>query len=180
MQREKEETRTGPAEDRTDPAGRAAEVRVRRIERDAAGLMVVHLEGREEPVLDARLARCFPWSLSDAYLSVRDPEGREVALVRDLDDLDPESRQVAEAELRDKVFNPRIRRVLDCRHEFGISSITAETDRGKVTFQIRGRDDVRLLSPTRALFRDVDGITYEVPDFNRLDPASQRHLRRYF
>jgi hypothetical protein len=32
----------------------------------------------------------------------------------------------------------------------------------------------------RALFRDVDGNTYEVPDITALDAASQRYLQQYF
>jgi len=125
--------------------------RVQRIERNPAGQLVVHLEGCDEPVVDVHIARCFPWSVPDAYISVRNADDREVALLDSLDELDPDSREIAAAELRDKTFNPMIRRVLECKDEFGISSITAETDRGKVIFQIHGRDDVRLLSATRAL-----------------------------
>lgn len=169
-----------PGKDERDGASEQTLVRVRAIERNRAGQLVVHLAGDATPIVDARLARCFPWSLPDAYISIRDADGGEIVMLKTLDELDAASREIAEAELRDKVFNPKIRRVLQCKHEFDISSITAETDRGNVIFQIRGRDDVRLLSPTRALFRDVDGNTYEVPDIDRLDPASQRRLQRYF
>ena len=77
-------------------------------------------------------------------------------------------------------FNPKITRIVDFHHEFGVTSITALTDRGKVTFQIKSRDDVRVLSPTRAFFRDVDGNTYELPDRSKLDSTSKRYLQRYF
>ena len=157
-----------------------AATRVDRIERDPAGQLVVHLAAGEEPVVDAKLARYFPWSLPDAYISIRGSDGREVAMLRTLEDLDPDSRYVAETELRDKVFNPKITRVLECKREFGISSIMAETDRGPVIFQFHGRSDIRILSATRALFRDVDGNTYELPDLDRLDPASRRLIQRYF
>jgi hypothetical protein len=85
-----------------------------------------------------------------------------------------------EAELSDKVFNPKILKIVDYKDEFGVTSITAVTDRGEVTFQIRSRDDVRVLSPIRALFRDVDGNTYELADVTALDSAAQRNLQRYF
>ena len=154
--------------------------RVRRIERDADGRLVLHVEGRDEPIVDARLARYFPWSLPGAYVSVLDADGHEVVMLRTLDGLDDASRQLAEEELRDRIFNPKILRVLKYEREFGISSITAETDRGEVIFQFRGRDDVHLLSPTRALFRDVDGNAYELPDLTKLDPASRKHLHAFF
>ncbi|MFW5841465.1 MAG: DUF1854 domain-containing protein, partial [Planctomycetota bacterium] len=65
-------------------------------------------------------------------------------------------------------------------HEFGVSNIKARTDRGVVNFQVKSRDDVRLLSASRALFRDADGNIYELPDLNQLDSQSRRHLANYF
>jgi len=166
--------------DRPDAGRDAARARIRRIERNADGQLVVHLAGRDEPLVDARLARYFPWSMPEAYISVLDADGREVAMLKTLDGLDDATRTLVEAELKDKVFNPKITRVLKYKREFGISMITAETDRGEVIFQFNGRHDVRLLSPTRALIQDVDGNTYEVQDFTQLDPASRKHLHPFF
>ncbi len=153
--------------------------RVSRIERNQLGQLVVHLDGAADPVTDAVAARCFPWTIPDAYISLRTRDGKEVALLKTLADLDDASRRVLENELRDKVFNPRIRCITAHTREFGITSITAETDRGRVTFQIRSRDDIRMLSATRMVFRDADGITYEVADLAALDPASRRFLEAY-
>ena len=154
--------------------------RITRIERNADGQLVAHLAERDEPVVDVRAARYFPWSIPDAYISIRDRDGREVAMLTTLDDLDPDSAEIVEAELRDMVFNPKILRVRKYTREFGVSSLEAETDRGDVIFQFRGRDDVRILSATRALFHDVDGNTYEVADLTQLDPASQKQLHPFF
>ncbi len=164
------DTESSPAE--TTPQS----VRIERIVCDKAGKLTVHLVGRDEPIVDARVARCFPWSLPDGYISVRDSDGREIVLLDSLDDLDPDSHQAVAEELRHKVFHPKITRVMSCRMEFGVTSISAETDRGEVTFQIGSRDDVRLLTATRALFHDVDGNTYELPDTGALDPESRRKL----
>ena len=157
-----------------------ATTRVVRLERNAAGQLVVHLTDGNGPIMDVRLVRYFPWSISNAYVSILGDDGREITMLKSLDELDQASRKVAESELRDKVFNPKILRILSYKHEFGITSITAETDRGQVIFQFRGRHNIRLLSRTRALFRDVDGNIYELTDFNCLDPVSQRYLQRYF
>ena len=159
---------------------RSDEQRIARIERNADGQLVAHLAGKDEPVVDVRPARYFPWSMPDAYISIRDSDGGEIAMLTTLDDLDPDSAQLVEAELRDMVFNPKILRVSKYTREFGISSIEAVTDRGDVIFQFRGRDDVRTLSATRALFHDVDGNTYEVADLTQLDPASQKQLHPFF
>lgn len=162
----------------TEPANGKA--RIRRIERTCEGRLEVYLTGRSEPVRDARIAKCFPWSMPADYISILDNVGKEVALLETLDDLDAASREIVEQELREKLFNPKITRVIEFKHEFGVTTITAETDRGEVSFQIRSRDDVRKLSPTRALFRDADGNTYELPDVEALDPASQKRLQGYF
>ena len=142
--------------------------------------VIIRLTGQDEPLADARLARYFPWSLPDAYISIRDKGGKEVVMLRTLDELDADSREVVEQELTDKIFNPKILQVLQVKREFGLSSMSAITDRGEVFFQFHGRDDVRLLSPTRALFRDADGNVYELPDLAALDAASRKHLEHYF
>jgi hypothetical protein len=168
--------------DKTEPAppSPGSGGAVKSVTRNEAGQLVVQLEGRDGPVVDARVARCFPWTLPDAYIAIRDKEGRELALLRTLDELDEQSQTVVREELADKIFNPKIHRITDHRNEFDVISITATTDRGEVTFQIRSRDDVRLLSDRRALFRDADGNTYELSDLNALDPASRKWLQDYF
>jgi len=156
------------------------ERRIRRLERNSKGELVVYLEGQDEPVVNVTVARCFPWSVADEYISIRDGDGKEVALLENLDALDPDSRSLLIQELREKIFVPKIRRVTRYRQEFDVVSISAETDRGEVTFQLRNRDDVRVLSPVRALLRDVDGNVYEVEDVTALDRTSQKHLEQFF
>jgi hypothetical protein len=160
------------------PGGHAG--KIQGITRNEVGQLVVRIEGRDEPVVDARIARCFPWSLPETYVSIRTKDGKELALVKTLDELDEASRSLVRQELHDKVFNPRITRIVDHKSEFGVTSITAETDRGRVIFQVRTRDDVRVLSATRLLFRDADGNTYEVADSSALDAASRKFLQDYF
>lgn len=155
------------------------EATVARLDRNGLGQLLVHLVGVPEPVVDAVAARCFPWSLPGGYVSVRTREGKEIALIKDPGTLDAASRTLLDEELRDKVFNPRILRITDHSREFGITSITAETDRGLATFQIRTRDDIRMLSLTRLAFRDADGITYEVADLPALDPRSRAVVEEY-
>ncbi len=166
--------------DSADQAGANATDSVESVRRNEAGQLVVRISGRDEPVIDAKVARCFPWSVPESYISIRDADGKELAMLETLDELEAPSRELLEAELRDKVFNPKILDILEHKHEFGVTSITAITDRGEVIFQVRSRDDVRILSPTRALFRDADGNIYELPDLEALSPAARKHLRGYF
>ena len=153
---------------------------IERIERNEAGQLVVHLVGHSEPIVDAKVARCFPWSLPEEYVSICDADGREIRTFELLDELPPASRKVVQEELRDKVFNPKIRRVIEWKSEFGVTSIRAETDRGEVMFQLRTRDDIRILSPVRALLRDVDGNVYELEDLTAVDANSRKFFDQYF
>ena len=166
--------------DSPTPAHNGGNGRILSIERNEAGQLLVKLADREKPIVDAKVLRCFPWSVPDSFLSIHDPDGKEAAMLESLDCLDVASREVVEQELTEKIFNPKIKRIVDFKDEFSVTSVTAETDRGEVTFQIRSRDDVRILSPTRALFRDVDGNTYELPDLEALDGSARRYLDRYF
>lgn len=150
------------------------------ITRNESHQLVVRLNGQQEPLVDARVARCFPWSMPDTYISVRSKEGKEVVLLPTLDGLEEATRQIIQEELHEKVFNPKISAILQHKNEFGIVSITACTDRGEVTFQIRSRDDIRILSSKRLLFRDADGNTYEVADVATMDAASRKFLENYF
>ena len=151
-----------------------------RLERNGRGGLTAHIPGRDEAAEKVGVARCFPWSLEEEYISVRDSDGRELILLKTLDGLDAETVALIEQELRERFFVPKIHQVVNHSAEFGIISITAETDRGQVDFQIRDREDVRLLPGSRAVFRDVDGNVYEVPDLTALDAASRKHLEQYF
>ncbi len=153
---------------------------LKRIERNDRGELTAYLDGDDKPVEKVKVARCFPWSLRDQYISVRTHDDKEIALLRTLDAVEPATREVIERELREKVFVPKISRITKYQDEFDVISITAETDRGEVNFQLRSREDVRALSPTRAIFRDVDGNLYEVPDFLSLDRASRLYIEHFF
>ena len=162
--------------DRSDEHLGATSPEISRIECDSAGKLVVYLADQDDPIPNASIARCFPWSFPQAYISIRDEAGREVTLLESLETLDDASRSVVEAELHHKIFNPRITRVTECRTEFGVTTIEAETDRGPVSLQIASRDEVRYLNAHRLLLQDVDGNTFEIEDLSTLDTESRRRL----
>ncbi len=148
------------------------------LRRSGRGEIDAEINGRT--VVNVKVARCFPWSMKDRYISIRDKDGKEVALLESSEGCDACTRALLEQELRDRCFVPKILKVKSHQSEFDVVTISAQTDRGEVSFQIRSRDDVRTLSSKRAIFRDVDGNIYEVEDVTQLDRHTQRHLERYF
>ena len=166
-----------------DPSGkelRHGHSALRSLTRNAKGELVAQLAEKDEPVVDVRVARCFPWSLPDSLVSLRDKDGNELLLLETLDGLPKATRELVEQELRDKIFAPRIEKVFSYENRFGIITIKAVTDRGEITFQMRSADEVRTLSPTRFLLKDADGNLYEIADMSKLDPQSRRLLAELF
>jgi hypothetical protein len=130
------------------------------------------LEHDGESYSGVRILRGFPHSAAGRMISVRDADGDELGIVPRLDELDGDSRQLVEDELRRAYFVPRITRVLKLQETFHVPSWEVETDRGPRRFEIRsGRRDIRVLG-SRLLIRDADGNQYEVPDMRRLDADS--------
>jgi len=154
--------------------------RLLELSRDALGRLVARLEGRDEPVVDVRVVPCFPWTMPESLISLRDADGHELILLETLSQLPPTAQELVSEELRDKIFAPKIHAITHFEERFGIISISAESDRGAVTFQLNGRHEVRALSADRCVLKDVDGNLYEVPDVKQLDERNAQRLRDYF
>ena len=79
--------------------------------------------------------RLFPFSKPDMYITLLDAEEREAGFVRDLDELDDESRKALEECFSEYYLIPRITRLLTCEDKFGTVTWEVETDRGYIKFQ---------------------------------------------
>ena len=121
-----------------------------------------------------RVKRAFPLTRDDCFIVVQDRKGEEIGSLAQLDALDRDSRQAVEDELERAYFTPRIQRIAKVTVANRVPRWEVETDRGPRAFEIySSRRDVRLLGAGRVLVQDADGNRYEIPDYRRLDPASQ-------
>ena len=121
--------------------------------------------------------RLFPISGLTKYISLLDKDGKEMAIIRDIETLMPESRAIIEKSLEEYYLIPEIISVLDRYEKYGILKWTVETDRGVRTFEIKNRNsDIKALFDGRVLIRDRDDNRYEIPDVNKLDIKSLRLL----
>ncbi len=171
----------GPAGANDSRAGWEAEVarlaivdpgRVR-IRRDAFRRLCVRLDDGPEFV-DVRPAPVFPVSGAAGYISFLDADDKEVLLIAGPEGLDPDSRRCLEEEMDRVYFVPRILQVYDIEDAHGAARWEVETDRGYRLFDIRDREDVRVVEGRRILLQDADGNRYEIPDLFALDERSQR------
>ncbi|MAE65607.1 MAG: hypothetical protein CMJ18_15165 [Phycisphaeraceae bacterium] len=144
------------------------------LQRNEQGDLVLERPG-ESPVTPVRVVRCFPWSMPDRYISVRDPEkGVELALIVDPATVDERTRRLIDEELAAQDFVPRITKVERVDDRFEVTAWQMQTDRGAVELQIKSSDDIRYLEDRRVLFRDHAGGLFEIPDLAALDEQSQQ------
>ena len=151
--------------------GEETDVPVLRIAPD--GRLFVLIDSVRVPV---RLRQCFPWSEPGLHLSLRDDEDREVAIVDDPAELEPESREALEHALAEAGFVLEVTRVLDIDEEVKIRQWTVETRQGRRSFQTHLDDWPRGLPNGGILIRDVAGDLYRLAAPSQMDRKSRELL----
>ncbi|MEE1505167.1 MAG: DUF1854 domain-containing protein [Acutalibacteraceae bacterium] len=128
-----------------------------------------------EKFYELELHRMFPITGLTKYIALMDSEGNEIAVIRDINDLMPESREVVENCLREYYMIPRITKFIKMSEKFKIWMWTAETDKGICTFEIRNHlTAIKPLYDGRVLIKDANDNRYEIPDVNVLDKHSKK------
>lgn len=126
-----------------------------------------------EKFTELELHRMFPITGLDKYISLLDSSGNEVAVIRNINDLMPESKAVVERCLTEYYMMPRITRFIRMSEKFKIWMWTAETDKGICTFEIRNHlTAIKPLYDGRVLIKDANDNRYEIPDVSKLDKKS--------
>ena len=119
---------------------------------------------------------CFPWSESRRWISLRDDEQEEVALVRDPAELDAASRGALEQALAETGFLLEVIQVFKVEEEVEIRHWHVLTRQGPRTFQTRLDDWPRSLPDGGFLIRDVAGDLYHIAAPAELDKQSRELL----
>ncbi len=155
------------------PAENAGPKAVLRLSRRPDGHLMAMVDGKEVPVM---ATRCFPWSEPNRFISLRNPDDTEVALVEHPSDLDDESRGFLEQALIEAGFIFRVQKILSVEEEFEIRSWKVETQEGVRSFQT-ARDEWPAESPGGGfLLRDVAGDLFHLPEPDEMDELSQKLL----
>src|SRR5688500_6065642 len=85
-----------------------------KLEKRADGQLWALTQHTEKPV---RVQRCFPWSEPAAYLSLRDLDDEEVALIAQPSRMDASSRRVLEEALLEAGFVLEVTAIIDVDEE---------------------------------------------------------------
>ena len=122
--------------------------------------------------------RAFPISMRDRYISLCDMKGDELGMLRDLHELDRESRKLVEDELWRRYFTPVIRRIISITERLGIVEWEVETDRGVRTFVTRSLHTSLKEIETGYMIVDMEDNRFEIRNLAELDPQSALLLEK--
>jgi hypothetical protein len=139
----------------------------------AAGRLTLLIAGSQRSV---RVRLCFPWSDPRRHFSLRDDDDKELALIEDPADLDPESRLALDQALAEAGFVFEVTRVVDIDEEIEIRHWRVETRQGTRSFQTHLDDWPRELPGGGRLVRDVAGDLYHLADPKAMDKESRELL----
>ena len=119
----------------------------------------------------------FPLSGHNRYITLLDSKLKEQAIIRDLSQLDPDSRVAVEQCLAEFYIIPKITGIIDVSDKYGVHTWTCSTDHGIRKFRIKDRHmSIKLLYDGRVLVRDVNDNRYEIENLYKLDKRSQHML----
>lgn len=118
-----------------------------------------------------------PLTRPNEYLAIVDGKGREIFMVRRLEDLPDDVRPIIEAELRNRYLASQIVRIEKVRFDFGVATWRVTTSRGEREFVTQNmNENVYWVSPNHLMITDVDGNRFEIKDITALDAVSRKHL----
>lgn len=143
------------------------------ITRRADGQLLLTRDGVQ---CEVRVRLCFPWSEPTRYFTFRDAKEAEVALVRELADLNEASRREVETSLTEAGFVLQVEAIEKLGRDFELRVWRVKTRQGTRTFQTRLDDWPRELPGGGLLIRDVAGDLFHIRDPHALDERSRKLL----
>jgi hypothetical protein len=148
------------------------------LERDAWGelVFVAPDDTRHSPVVPIPL---FPISASEQWISLRGPDGVELACIEDPTALALDVQQLLSEELSRREFVPIIQRIVRVSGNSEPCEWQVETDRGPTRFVLKSEDDVRRIGDHQILIIDAHGTRYQIPDLKDVDTKTRRIVEWY-
>ncbi len=126
----------------------------------------------DKPYEELVVYRAFPFRYATEYISVRDPKGEELGIVRDLAELNEESAAELMKELQFRYFLPKVTRVDSVKLKSELWLWELQT-----RMAMRNLHE-HLLYPGggRIILTDLYGKRCEISDWRALDAHSRRQL----
>lgn len=141
---------------------------------------MLHMTVREERFEGVFLHCSFPHSMPRSYISVRSADGKEIGVIRSVNDFPEDERCLLEEHIRLRYFAPEITRVIRIKEEFGYTYWETETTAGNCRFTVRGGGGhVKFVTERKLMVIDVDGNRFVVSDIGKLSDKEYGMIEMY-
>ena len=128
---------------------------------------------------DLEPRRLFPITDLNRYITLLDEKEKEIALIKEISDLNEESAKAVNDCFKDFYMIPRITAVLEVNDKFGVLKWKVMPDRGEISFSIRNRhSDIKVLGKKRLFIRDSNDNRY-LGNINEFDSHTMRKIFGY-
>ncbi|MCL2387349.1 MAG: DUF1854 domain-containing protein [Defluviitaleaceae bacterium] len=131
------------------------------------------------------LRRIMPMQEPFSYISVADHDNKEIGILKAVDDLPDNQRNIVLTELDNRYYSPEVLEVVSVQDKLGYVYMELRL-KNKRDIEYRKscaiKDvsrNIRMLSDTSVIIFDVDGNRYIVSDLKRLSRQSMRKLDAY-
>lgn len=143
-----------------------------RLFREPAWMLRMTIEG-DRSYLKVKIVRAAPLSNPAQYICFLDARDEVITMVKEPDDLDPDSQRIVQEELHQRYLTAVIERIHSVRSDFGVSYWDVQTNRGRREFVVQSvAESAQWLSERHLLLVDVDGNRFEIPSLDTLDQKS--------
>ena len=131
------------------------------------------------------LRRIMPMQEPFNYISVADPDNKEIGILKAVDELDARQKQIVIAELDNRYYSPEVIEVISVQDKLGYvyMELRLKNKQGKEYVKNCAVKDVsrniRMLGDNGCIIFDVDGNRYIVSELSKIGKKSLRKLDAY-
>ena len=129
------------------------------------------IDNKEQEI--ERLARAFPRTNPDQFVSLMNPEGHEIGIIENPDQLDETSREIVATELKALYFIPTIQTIRSVTAKGTGSVWEVDTDDGPRSFRIMGRDALDGNEAPSIEIHDENGKRFKIENYWELESDSR-------
>ena len=131
-----------------------------------------------------QLRRAMPDRYPSEYISVADPEHKEIGMIRNITDLADDQLRIVSDELNRRYYCPEILEVKSVRDKLGYVYMEMEVNAGGERHERNAavsdvNKNIRMIGANRLIIFDVDGNRFIVNNLDKLDRKSLRRLEPY-
>ena len=147
------------------------------------GFVGVKVKGEDYPHVILR--RVMPLQQPMEYISVADPDNKEIGILKSVFDLPVEQQEIVIRELDNRYYAPEVLEVVSVQDKLGYvyMEMRLKNKQGKeYTKNCAVKDvsrNIRMVTPTSVIIFDVDGNRYVIKDVANLNRHSMRKLDAY-